>query len=451
MKPNNYKKKISWFKSRKLQLFCYLSDLVLILSIFYLFEKKYFFELNIINYLFVFLWLILGFILGRYFNPNDKNNNNLIRHLKSSIICYSFILSTKFFLISLFKNYNIESLINTNFTSIFSTLLFLSIILQMININIINKGLKNKIWLYLGSSETFKVIKNEINQKRYKKKVILQNSRDNLDSILSKGFTQYIGICVENINKLDTNQIKLLNDLNNKGLEVFELFDWCSIALDNYPPKILKAINCKLSTINYSKTSMDIRLKRIGDIFLSLLILIFSFPILLLACFLIKLEDNGPLFYSQARNGFKGKSFKIVKLRSMNINAEKNVAIWSSVNDKRITKIGNLLRKTRIDELPQLISVIKGDMSLIGPRPEREEFDKLLRKNIPYYEYRYNIKPGLSGWAQVNYPYGASISDSENKLSYDLFYLINFSFILDFLILLKTLRLIINREGSQPV
>ena len=165
---------------------------------------------------------------------------------------------------------------------------------------------------------------------------------------------------------------------------------------------------------------------------------------------LIKLEDNGPIFYSQIRTGLKCKKIKIWKLRTMYVNSEDGEAKWAIKNDKRITKFGKILRKTRIDELPQLFSIIKGDMSLIGPRPERPEFDAILEKEISNYSLRYTLKPGLSGWAQVNYTYGSSINDAEKKLSYDLFYLTQFSIWIDLLIFFKTINLVLNGKGSEP-
>jgi lipopolysaccharide/colanic/teichoic acid biosynthesis glycosyltransferase len=134
----------------------------------------------------------------------------------------------------------------------------------------------------------------------------------------------------------------------------------------------------------------------------------------------------------------------------MSPNSETNGPVWASNKDPRITKVGNILRKSRIDELPQLWSVIVGDMSLIGPRPERPEIDKLLIREIPYYNYRNTIKPGISGWAQVNYRYGASVEDSQMKFSYEIFYLKNYSLLFDILIFMKTLKLVINLEGSSP-
>ena len=135
----------------------------------------------------------------------------------------------------------------------------------------------------------------------------------------------------------------------------------------------------------------------------------------------------------------------------MIIKAEKDGAQWANSEDTRITKIGVILRKLRIDELPQLLLVLSGEMSLIGPRPERPKIDIMLRKHLPNYDLRYGIKPGISGWAQVNYPYGASIEDAKLKLSYDLYYIKNFSIPLDFMIFFKTLKLVLNGKGATPI
>ena len=196
---------------------------------------------------------------------------------------------------------------------------------------------------------------------------------------------------------------------------------------------------------------MQFRIKRIGDIFFSIFLFALSIPILIISCVLIFLEDGKACIYKQERIGKNQKSFMIYKLRTMKVNAEKDKPQWASKTDDRITGIGKFLRKSRLDELPQLFNVLIGDMSLIGPRPEREIFDIKLMKFIPKYKYRYLIKPGLSGWAQVNFPYGSSIEDSKNKFSYDIYYLRNFSIWLDFLILLKTIRIVILKRGSDPI
>ena len=199
-----------------------------------------------------------------------------------------------------------------------------------------------------------------------------------------------------------------------------------------------------------SEGTFQARLKRVGDIVFSAFLLIITSPLILISGLLIKLSDRGPVFYSQLRIGLDGKHFRIWKLRTMRTDAENQGAQWSSRSDPRITKVGSILRLTRFDELPQLWCVMNGSMSLIGPRPERPEFDQQLSQKIPHYELRHHIRPGLSGWAQVNYPYGASVEDSANKLSYDLYYLKNFSFFLDLLILFKTMRLVFNAKGALP-
>ena len=200
--------------------------------------------------------------------------------------------------------------------------------------------------------------------------------------------------------------------------------------------------------LNKSFPIIDIKIKRLFDVIFSVLILLITFPILIISSLLIYWEERGPIIYKQVRTGIFNKKFKIYKLRTMKVNAEIAGAQWSQQNDKRITKIGNFLRRTRIDELPQLINVLKGEMSLVGPRPERPEFDKILSISIPNYDLRYSVLPGLSGWAQVNYNYTASKEDSKHKLGYDLYYLKNFSILLDLIIFFKTIKAVFNAKGA---
>lgn len=189
------------------------------------------------------------------------------------------------------------------------------------------------------------------------------------------------------------------------------------------------------------KRTLDI----LGAIFLGLL----SLPLYPFIALAIKISDGSPVFYRQTRVGQNGKIFILIKFRTMVQNAEKDGAQWTIENDLRITKIGNFFRKTRIDELPQLWNILKGDMSFIGPRPERPEiaFGKNLPDHIPFYQIRHLIKPGLSGWAQINYHYGSSVEDAFEKLQYDLYYLKNLSFSLDLAIFLKTIKIVLSSEG----
>jgi sugar transferase (PEP-CTERM system associated) len=190
--------------------------------------------------------------------------------------------------------------------------------------------------------------------------------------------------------------------------------------------------------------------KRVFDIAASSLLLFLTAPIILLFAVLIKLETKGPAFYRQVRVGLFGQPYSVLKLRSMRSDAEQiGAAVWAQKNDLRVTKVGKVIRKVRIDELPQTWNVLKGEMSFVGPRPERPEFVADLEKQLSYYAERHMVKPGITGWAQVNYPYGASIDDSRHKLEYDLYYAKNYTPFLDLLILLQTIRVVLWPEGAR--
>ncbi len=191
------------------------------------------------------------------------------------------------------------------------------------------------------------------------------------------------------------------------------------------------------------------RLKRALDVMLSLGLLVLTLPITILAALIVRLESPGPVIYRQDRVGLHEKEFTVYKFRSMRADAEKNGAVWAASNDARVTRFGKFMRKVRIDELPQLWNVLKGDMSFIGPRPERMAFVRQLKKTIPYYSLRHTVKPGLTGWAQVCYPYGASEEDARRKLEYDLYYIKNISLLLDLRILFKTAGVILFPRGAR--
>ena len=193
--------------------------------------------------------------------------------------------------------------------------------------------------------------------------------------------------------------------------------------------------------------SVQRQLKRAADGLLSLVLLLVTLPLIALAALLIWLEDRGPVLYVQQRSGLMGKSFKLFKLRTMRQAAPQAPATWTVPGDRRITRIGGLLRRVRLDELPQLLNVLRGEMSLIGPRPERPELERDLEARIPHYRKRHWMPPGLSGWAQVCAPYAASIEEAELKLSYDLYYLRHWNTGLDLLILLKTIKTVLKARG----
>ncbi|MGN6376817.1 MAG: TIGR03013 family XrtA/PEP-CTERM system glycosyltransferase [Sphingomonas sp.] len=190
--------------------------------------------------------------------------------------------------------------------------------------------------------------------------------------------------------------------------------------------------------------------KRLFDVTASMILLTLTLPLILLTAIAVRLESRGPAFYRQRRVGLYGQGFDIVKLRSMRQDAEAaGLAIWAEKDDPRITRVGRIIRKLRIDELPQAWSVLKGEMSFVGPRPERPQFVDELEQQLPYYAERHMVKPGITGWAQINYPYGASIDDARQKLEYDLYYAKNYSPFLDLLILLQTIRVVLWPEGAR--
>ena len=200
----------------------------------------------------------------------------------------------------------------------------------------------------------------------------------------------------------------------------------------------------------FRKSRLILLRKRAGDIILAGLGLILSFPLTLLAAVAIKLESKGPVIYQQERCGQNGHTFKICKFRSMIDDAESQCGpVWALEDDCRVTRVGKILRKLRLDEIPQMWNVLKGDMSFIGPRPERPEFVEELEKIVPYYLERHTVKPGITGWAQVSYGYGASVEDALEKLKYDLFYIKNMSTLLDFIIVFRTAKIVLQTSGSR--
>jgi sugar transferase (PEP-CTERM system associated) len=189
--------------------------------------------------------------------------------------------------------------------------------------------------------------------------------------------------------------------------------------------------------------------KRIFDVVLATSLALVTWPIMIIAAILVRLDTPGPVLFRQERVGQDGRAFVLMKFRSMRLDAEKDTGpVWTSEDDPRITRSGRFMRKTRIDELPQLFNVIAGSMSLVGPRPERQHFIDELAEKIPYFAQRHIVKPGLTGWAQINYPYGNTFEDALNKLQFDLFYIKNHSLLFDLSILFNTIKTVVLRQGT---
>ncbi len=240
-----------------------------------------------------------------------------------------------------------------------------------------------------------------------------------------------------------------LLDCKAAGIRIFDSLDFGEnetgmVDLENlYPARFIFS-----RTAGYTRWSR--KAKRLIDILVSAFALLLLSPILILAGIAIKLDSKGPMFYSQTRVGLLGTHYSIYKFRSMRTDAEADgKAVWAGENDPRITRIGKFLRATRIDELPQIWNILKGEMSLVGPRPERPFFVEQFAEELPYYNERHRVKPGLTGWAQINYRYGASKDDSRMKLRYDLYYTKNFSVFLDIIILMKTIRVVLWPDGVR--
>ena len=243
--------------------------------------------------------------------------------------------------------------------------------------------------------------------------------------------------------------VEILFDCRLRGVEVTDLLDFMERETGQivvnlmYPSWVIYSNG--FNSQNYLRDALDYSM----NLILASLVLFFAWPFMLLTAIVIYFGDlkSASVFYKQERVGLNGRLFNIVKFRSMHTDAEKDGAKWATTNDVRVTKVGQFIRKYRIDELPQLLNIYRGEMSFIGPRPERPQFVEQLIREIPYYNQRHNVKPGLAGWAQLNYPYGASVEDSMEKLKFDLYYVKHQSLMLDILILIRTVEVVIFGKG----
>lgn len=257
------------------------------------------------------------------------------------------------------------------------------------------------------------------------------------------------GILIDGAERsLSQQMVRELMDMRLRGVYVYSIAEFCEQFWQKIPPAYVQDDWFAFTSgFNILHNRIKAKLKQLIDIVVAAAMIVVSLPITLPIAVIIKLTSPGPILYSQVRTGLNGKKFRVYKFRSMYQNAESKGIQWAKEKDPRITKVGAFIRMTRIDELPQLWNVFKGEMSLVGPRPERPEFDMQLREQIPYYDVRYLVKPGITGWAQVCYPYGASVEDAYQKVAYDLYYIKNYSLLMDFTIALKTLRVVVLGKG----
>ncbi len=270
---------------------------------------------------------------------------------------------------------------------------------------------------------------------------------DDLISIVQTEKVERVVVSVAN--RRGNLPVAQLLELKMKGIEIEEAADLYEkvtgkIAMENLHPSWL------IFSPGFRKTPILLSFKRFSGVLFSLIGLILSFPIVVIVILAIKLDSRGPVFFKQERMGENGKTFNLLKFRSMRENAELDTGpVWAAANDSRVTRVGRWIRKTRLDELPQFINILRGDLNFVGPRPERPHFVSQLASQIPYYNLRHTIKPGLTGWAQIKYGYGSSQEDTLEKLQYDLYYIKNLSLSLDLSIILQTIKIVLLGRGSR--
>ena len=335
---------------------------------------------------------------------------------------------------------------------------------------ILDHGLFNQKIILLGSDGLAKDIINEINERKdsgYTVSVNVQESSGNNDFKDQKNTAStiykldYEGLCEMalnlNISKIVVALTEKRGELPTKelvkcrvnGIEIIEGISFYEMLTGKI---IVEQINPAwlIFSEGFYKSGVRRFLKRSMDLILSIGLLILLSPAIIATAILIKIDSKGPAIFSQQRVGKNKKIYMIYKFRSMIVGAEKKSGpVWAENNDSRITRVGKVIRKWRVDEIPQLWNVLKGDMSFVGPRPEREFFVQKLEEVIPYFGIRFSVKPGISGWAQVSYGYGASLEDAIEKLNYDLFYIKNMSTFMDLMIILRTIKIVLLGKGAR--
>ena len=393
-----------------------------------------------------FIWLIVFFIAGLYELSIARNNitfyNTLARGLAINVgLAISFFYFIPYFGITpktnLFLNLIIFALLFSGWRNLYNYLIKSSTLLN--NVLIIGKNKE--------IDQLDKIIKNNPQLGYRILKIVSPQEIKTPFDLLEMATQKNIKIIVTAINPYqDTKLVQSLYQCLPLKISFSDLPSFYEKILGKVPISSIGEI-WFLENLTESQKNFYEAIKRMLDMFGSFIFGIVSlifYPFITLA---IKIDSKGPVFYTQRRIGQDGQIFKVLKFRSMTEDAEKNGAQWADQQDHRITRIGKFLRKTRLDELPQMWNIFTGQMSFIGPRPERIEFVQQLEKEIPYYQIRHIVKPGLTGWAQVNFRYGASVQDSIEKLQYELYYIKHRSFVLDLSILLRTIKIVLMGGG----
>ena len=404
------------------------------------------------------VWLIVFYIHGLYDINNAKNTLNFYTNTLRMLVV-TFSVATIFF-------YFIPYFSITPKTNLFLFLLIFAIVFSLWR-QVINRTLKSRMHtatIIVGRNERVMPLARMLNKNPqigyHVVAVFLKTKPDDYENFpfeikTSRDFPELVNLIKRyEVEKVITEEsayrskhvVSGLNELLEDNIEVNDLEDFeeelnRKVQLDNVDELWLLKHVAKGKNFTYNTS------KRALDIIAALILLPIAFVLGLITIISIKLDDGGPIFYTQKRIGKNEKLFTMIKFRTMRTDAEKDGARWTTENDSRATRIGRFLRKTRLDEFPQLINILKGDLAFVGPRAERPEFHELLKEKIPFYERRYLIKPGGTGWAQINYTYGSSVEDTKVKLSYDFYYLKNRSVIFDIGVMLKTINLVLSALG----
>ena len=390
------------------------------------------------------VWVTASYLCGRY---SDKNRNNILNSLVVAAVVLMVPVISVWIGIAEDRRPYPEFIL-----PLISGITLVSWLIDYLSFVSEGKATSPNKFVVLATSAEYRLLMDEIrksDRKDYLRCVALEMHAEGDRNISTN--TNSEGMLISGSIDVSDRDLEAMLDSKSKGKIYKTLVQWCEEEIGKIPPEIADSRWLLLDKgFVLRPGEPGWRVKRLGDILLASILMIATTPVVLMAAVLIKIEDGGKVFYSQVRTGLYGKAFNIIKLRTMHERSEVRGAVWAVKDDSRITRVGRWLRRYRIDELPQLYNVFCGDMSLIGPRPERPEIEKSLFEEIPHYRTRHWIRPGISGWAQVRMPYGASIEEAKDKLGFDLYYMKNYSLGLDFRILVKTVSLILRGEGSTP-
>ncbi|MBK1988477.1 sugar transferase [Sphaerospermopsis aphanizomenoides BCCUSP55] len=409
-------------------------------------------------YYFVFLMLV-GLYLADTYHPERQ-----IAGLRTPARTLIGIFTSGFFIFALMAWVDYTLIKRGVLLSSLGIFSIWAVMLRLLAARWVRSRTEQSRWLMLGAGDSaIKFTQNLLQLNLLGKLVVLTSEGDQKPTSLELDNLNYVGnfndlskwiqeswsavIIATNIQFSDT-QVQQLMQIRLRGIPIYRLPDFYETLWYKLPSYLLQDKWFAFSPgFHLMPGYFTMKLKRFVDLILVIILLVILSPLMLLVILAIKLDSPGPVFYSQLRTGLYGKPFRVYKFRSMHQDAEKRGVQWADKHDPRVTRVGRWLRLLRIDELPQIWNVLRGEMSLIGPRPERPEFDAKLKEAIPYYELRYLVKPGITGWAQVLYPYGASIEDAYEKLAYDLYYIKNYSIWLDLAIAFKTIRVVFLGQG----